>query len=285
MIDCIIFSKDRACQLNLLLDSLAANAPGFFDSIGVIYKASTPEYLEGYLLLQGEGHDVLWINEDTEYGFKSGYGNDTRAGFKQLTESIIQSSDADYLSFLVDDDIIYRPIEAHPKYVEYLMEVLHMFCFTLRLGTNTTYEGVQTKEPASGPSDLSVIEERAIMWDAAAIRSHSSFGYPFSVDGHIMRKKDILRILDKYNYDTPNGLEGNYREKPPIQIMGAFIDSVLVNTPLNLVGSSQNWTGEQYSVSLEEFNEKYLSGGKPDLTKMDFSNIIGCHMELEIKFR
>lgn len=286
MIDCIIFSKDRACQLHLLLDSLAANGSGFFDTVGVIYKATTEESLDAYDMLAGEGHDVFWFNENEMVDPDAQrWGLDVRGEFKETVMQVIHSSDADYISFLVDDDIIYRPIPEHPKYVEYIMEIMQLFCFTLRLGTNTTYEGIQTKEPSSGPSDLSVVEGRTLCWDAAQIRAHTSFGYPFSVDGHIMRKKEVLQILDKYYFDTPNGLEGNYKETPTVQPMGAFIESVLVNTPLNLVGSSQNWTGEKYSVSLEDLNEKYLSGIKPDLTKMDFSAIIGCHQELKLEFQ
>ena len=64
MIDCLIFSKDRACQLHLLLDSLAANAPGLFSEIGILYKATTKESYEAYELLHAEGHEVGWYNED-----------------------------------------------------------------------------------------------------------------------------------------------------------------------------------------------------------------------------
>ncbi len=283
MIDCIIFSKDRACQLHLLLDSLAANADGFFDDICVIYRATRGESLKAYDLLQAEGHSVQWLNEDEQAGFNTCFGNDTRFNFKNLTEQLIESSEAEYLSFLVDDNIIYRPIPEHPKYIEYVMENLELFCFSFRLGMNTTHEGIQTTEPANGPEDLHMVDKNSICWDAAKIRGHTCFGYPFAVDGHVMRKKDILDIITYY-YDNPNGLEGKYRGEPDIQKMGAFVDSVLVNTPLNLVGSSQNWTGYRYSMSLQKLNEKYLAGERIDLKKMDFSAIIGCHQELELKF-
>ena len=43
----IIFSKNRACQLNLLLDSIKNNAPALFDKIHVLYKAEG-DYFLGY---------------------------------------------------------------------------------------------------------------------------------------------------------------------------------------------------------------------------------------------
>ena len=48
-INIIVFSKDRACQLDLHLRSLAANFKEFQENeISVVYDFSDLEYIEGY---------------------------------------------------------------------------------------------------------------------------------------------------------------------------------------------------------------------------------------------
>lgn len=43
----IIFSKNRACQLHLLLDSIALNAPHLFDTVAILYQAD-PDHVPSY---------------------------------------------------------------------------------------------------------------------------------------------------------------------------------------------------------------------------------------------
>ena len=66
--------------------------------------------------------------------------------------------------------------------------------------------------------------------------------------------------------------------------MCSFKESVLVNTPINIVGSSENQSGEFYGMSLKELNDKYIDGKRINIDKMDFSNIVGCHQEVELVF-
>ena len=44
------------------------------------------------------------------------------------------------------------------------------------------------------------------------------------------------------------------------KFMSCPIESVVVNSPINLVGSSQNSAGLKYGVPLEELNDMFLSG-------------------------
>ena len=54
MINALIVSKDRACQLRLLLESIKLNADNFFNQILIIHKGSNFLYEEGYRKLQAE---------------------------------------------------------------------------------------------------------------------------------------------------------------------------------------------------------------------------------------
>ena len=94
----------------------------------------------------------------------------------------------------------------------------------------------------------------------------------------------------KIKFETPNAFEGRIWDKGwDVSVMpkkmSSFKESLVVNSPLNLVGSSENMSGQKFGVSLEELNQKYLEGFDPDLDDMDFSNIQGCHQEIQLKFK
>lgn len=88
----IIFSKNRACQLDLLLRSVSVP----FDTIRVIYTADTPGFRFGYAICRKE-HDVNFIREEN---------------LKQDTLNAIKGG---LNCFLVDDDVFYRKLEKLPE--------------------------------------------------------------------------------------------------------------------------------------------------------------------------
>ena len=51
MISALVPSKDRACQLRLLLESIKQNADDIFTKIHILYTASNDEYEAGYIKL------------------------------------------------------------------------------------------------------------------------------------------------------------------------------------------------------------------------------------------
>ena len=65
MIQAIVFSCDRAAQLDLLLRSIERNAPGVFD-LTITYNASNNDFLAGYDALQRE-RPGRWMYQ-WEYG-------------------------------------------------------------------------------------------------------------------------------------------------------------------------------------------------------------------------
>ena len=60
----IIFSKNRASQLHLLLESLEKNSNLLFDSIKVIYIHTNEEYGKGYQKLINVFNSVNFILEN-----------------------------------------------------------------------------------------------------------------------------------------------------------------------------------------------------------------------------
>jgi hypothetical protein len=96
VIDCLIFSKDRACQLDLLLRSIDRWAPRLYGSITVLWTASEPVYERGYRRCIGDSAGVTFWRE---YDFHA----NVAWWLATCNEQV---------SFLVDDDVFYAPAPA-----------------------------------------------------------------------------------------------------------------------------------------------------------------------------
>jgi hypothetical protein len=98
MIDCLVFSKDRACQLDLLLRSIDRWAPRLYGSITVLWTASEPVYERGYRRCIADSVGATFWRE---YDFHA----NVAWWLATCNEQV---------SFLVDDDVFYAaaPAEA-----------------------------------------------------------------------------------------------------------------------------------------------------------------------------
>lgn len=267
MINAIIFSKDRAAQLRLLLYSIQKNAPKAFN-LNVIYTSSSQNFKNGYEKVIGEFSSVCNFIEQSD-------------NFKEDVLNLL-NSDSEFSCFFTDDDIIYKPFD-----VEVVKNSIKadddVFCFSLRLGTNVTFcYTMNTENVLKNYDDLGEL----IKWNWSL--HYLDFGYPLSVDGHVFRTKDILKLTRKVSFTNPNLFEGNLQifDTFPKEKMVSFKSNVLVNTPNNIVNSTHpNRHSADFGISVEKLNSDYLEGKIIDLESMDFTNIIGCHQEIEFKYK
>lgn len=95
MIDCLVFSKDRAAQLDLLLRSIQRHAPNLYSSLAVLYTGSSADYLRGYQQCFVEHPEAKFV---LEHNFET----QVRYWLSVYTYRPI--------SFLVDDDVFYRDV-------------------------------------------------------------------------------------------------------------------------------------------------------------------------------
>lgn len=94
-IDCLIFSKDRAAQLDLLLRSIREYAYRLYRTVTVLYTTSAPCFDDGYLLLR-----------DTHSFPCSTVNFRLQDYFEYDVEEWVKRHGA-YQSFLCDDDVFY----------------------------------------------------------------------------------------------------------------------------------------------------------------------------------
>jgi hypothetical protein len=264
-VDFIVFSKNRALQLRALLESAYHYiVKDSIRSFSIIYTHDQV-HKNSYRTLQNEFVEVCWIEEKN---------------FRNQTIEAVNNS-GDFVCFLVDDIIFYQEIE------EGFIPQEHDVCFSLRLGNNCRYS-----HPANSFYHPPVFleTEKTLSWEWRG--AEFDFGYPFSLDGHVFRKSDILKILEMVDFKNPNSLENSMVYFNPL--MSSFLNSSirsfktsrLVGIPVNRVNDQvPNRFGQTYNFSEQSLLEIFEKGGKINWMEMSYENIIGPHQELEFKFK
>jgi hypothetical protein len=258
----IIFSKNRACQLELLLRSMKWGIKEFKDIvINILYTYTDGDFEIGYnkTISLHSDKNILWKKE---INFR-----------KNLIEMMDISKK--YTIFFVDDNIFKSPFTFENERIKYFDKHDDIACLSLRLHPNLKY-----CYPARISQTPPKINDNGVFsW----LRQEGDYGYPMSLDGHLFKTEDILPLLNILIYDNPNSLESNLASYPirkPNMI--CFDKSVIFNNPINKV---QTWNDNYHgSISAEFINKKYLSNQIIDLSTFINIDNISCHQEIDIKF-
>lgn len=267
----IIFSKDRACQLHCLLNSIATYAQDVFVT-SVIYTFSNKEFEKGY--------DKLWSKSPVvplHMRYEEDFG-----GFEKTVKSTIDMFGYKYVAFSTDDTIIFKKIDT--QMLKEALPQLYNQCFSFRLGENTIQQDIHnnTIQP---PLNLKVQHNGWLSWPVYAYHPHHNYGYPFGLDLHIFRRNMIKPIVEDLEFNSTNQLESQlingFRHK--VDELRSFNESVAVNIPINSV-TNITQTGMFSPISLEELNQKFLDGWIIDLDDLSKKEYKGCHQEADFRF-
>lgn len=265
----IIFSKNRACQLNLLLDSLKANAPLLFDKIHVLYKTENDDYSNGYNKLIEKYNSINYLKE-----------TDFRKDLFKLIDDDIEAT-----TLMVDDAVIFRTIFA--RKIDIIEPVVDDFIiFSLRLGKNCNYS-----HPANLHYELGEHEVTGEYMSFDYTKQQvGDFRYPLSTDGHIYNTKLLKDLLIEIPFANPNTLEaylqGFVLTNAIPKTIKCFIESKLVSIPVNLVNDTfKNRYGLEFGMGEKELNDKFLNNKTINLNSMDFSEVNGPHKEIKYIFK
>lgn len=219
---------DRAMQLHALLGSYVDNVHNRA-KLSILYRATT------------EAHEIAYQEVFDEYQgvIETIIKQDTRQSFRSHLNNILQGSSAEYLFFLVDDDLFIEKFD--------LVNFANLTTFysvpSMRMGLNLTQSYVVQKVqplPANVPFELahstvgSKDELTYWRWCDGAL----DWGYPLSVDGHLFLRKEIMAFATNTEFDSPNTFEGNMQKYLP-QFSNrfgiAYEKSRMVNIPYNRV--------------------------------------------------
>lgn len=264
MINLVIYSFDNVMKLHLLLESLKINANEVFN-INVIYKTSDENFENGYNILKERFEHVNFVcgkkASKTRFGIADIIGEDS------IKEQVLNflNNKYTYTCFFNDNNIIYDKINIDDITNKFNNE----FCFSLRLGENVKYcynlecDNVLIKDKE---------DEKFIWWDWS--KSYNDFGYPLSLDGHIFKTKDILKMVKKISFKNFEELELGLQifDTFPKKQMMAYKKSKSVNNPI-------------VNLNKNKLNSLYLENNIISFDDLDFSSIKGCYQEIDLKFK
>jgi hypothetical protein len=260
LLNVIIFSKDRAMQLDLLLQSILLNFNVEDYKLNILYKASNDYYNRGYNTIRDLYPLFTYKKEES---------------FKEDLLSLF--NDSKYTVFLTDDDIIYQSFKLNNDELHNIFMLTEANCFSLRLGLNTKHCYTQQKlnklnnyNTHNFYFDIDLIEP-VISWKVSD--GTNDYAYPMSVDGHIFKTDYIKNLCETLEYRNPNLFEAmlsNFGRNE--MIISSYKNSKLIK---NLIKNHSN----------EELSEMYLDGVVINLNKLNFTEINGPSQEVKQIFK
>lgn len=247
MINCLIFSRDRACQLDLLLRSIRDNFKDI-NHINVLIKATNRKYRKSY--------DKIFDDSVDLPGYSFWY--EAKEIFKEDVMQIVDGSfflSNEHTICFCDDDVVIRPID---------LEILKYFkndvnAISLRMGKHINY-----CYPKNAHMELPTLVEyngKYMMWNWQHYNRHLDWGYPMSLAGNIYRTEFLKDLWNKIPFDAPNWMEGymalNAPKDKPYQV--SYQEQHVYNVAVNLVQTvCKNRHSGKYPI--EKLNQKFLDG-------------------------
>jgi hypothetical protein len=229
---CIVFSMDRALQLDCLLRSLFFNQQGEC-TIAVIYKASSDEHQKAY-------QDVIKRFENQVQFFEEG------VGFKPTLLDALDQINTGKLFFLVDDIIFTEKVN-----FDMLSKIdSSRYIFSLRMGNHLNYSYVVDK--AQKLPQFIDKDDEFLYWDWSD--SEHDWAYPLSVDGHIFGVEEIRVLAVHFDYKGPNSFEGILQKEKVFfskRLGMSYKKARILNNPCNKVQTEvKNLHGDMHQDDL-----------------------------------
>lgn len=314
-IHCIVFSKDRALQLDATLRSFFLHCADAAQ-VTVLYKTSSPRHAAQYQRLQNHYPGVKFVEEKdfrsdlldllnphpakallyrlafhlSSFGFRPGTRLD------QLVRTLIDPprfflnkrlfpapEQPAAILFLVDDNLFVRDFSL-ADCITAISQRPDALGFSLRLGRNTIYS-YMTDQPQPLPQFSENFSSPLLFqWTGSSL----DFGYPLELSSSIYQLSVILPLLLSISFRNPNQMEsalslrtGLFRRSHPKLL--CFEQSVTFCNPVNVVQAAQaNRSGNIYSA--DELADRFERGERLDVASYDGFTPNACHQEVELRF-
>ena len=252
MADVLIFSRDRACQLDALLRSIEENGPKY-KSVSVLLKATEPKHLRAYQQVVLASKGVKPFHVETDF-------------HKQVKEWL---HGTDRPSFLVDDQIFYRKADLDP-----VPGVVYQY------GLNCV-----RSHPMGCEQRAHVLNQEDGWFGWSWKDSTGDFAYPLSIGGNVYDKQELLEALPD-SFDSPTSLEAGmacYAAWWSRETLTAPLHSCLVSLPHNRVTvQATNPISGVPEWSADALCDAFLDGLRIDYAAMDFSGVDAAHAEVPL---
>jgi len=268
---CIIFSKDRAMQLHLLLFSLFFYCTDSKDLIiKILYKGSSKKFICGYNLCKkyfSNKENIWWIKE------------------KAFKKDLLLLLEKNTLSlFLVDDTLFYRRFDLQST-ASCLLKNNKTIGFSYRLGSNTDFCYPHNK--AQKIPDFMNVNKNIYKYHWK--NQEYDFGYPLEVSSSLYRTNNLIYFVKYLSFYNPNTFEQKLSFlkkifsffKPELL---CFKKSVAFSNPINKTQTIiQNRAGNKLKNNINKLNAKFLKGYIFCMPNNIHKNIDAAHVEVDLK--
>ena len=270
MLQIIIFSFNRAMQLDTLLTSFCKHWKSPSYQVDVIYNTSDKYFQKGYQRLMekfGKSETILFHKESkgcTPYKISEIIGNlrnakrffvnprirNPKSNFRQMLIELMEQSKAKEVMFMTDDAMYINDVDVTESMIEWLESSSRHRQISLRLGAGMNNQ----------PSNVRVGADGLMKWKMSDVNHMTNWGYRFSVDAHIYDKQLILEYYKKCIFINPNTLEGYIEnmlyKQGLVNETISFSKPMLLSFPINMVQNESD--NEHLGVDCEKLNRMYL---------------------------
>lgn len=270
MINTIMWSKDRACQLDLTLSTYKKYFTEWREQqVNIIYTASTPDYAKGYERVKSLHPEFNWIQE---------------SNFRQDTINCFNKFYRPFTTFVVDDDVFIDYFSLKSDEFNIFANDPSIICVSPRLAPYVTY-----CYPASidSPPPQFIPHYPKKVWNWKLPHLRGDWCYPWSVAcHHIFKSEDLQHAINNIPFKFANSFEGNCllgHINENRQHMICFDTAKCICSENNKV-QTENMNRNENSHPLQFMNNQFLQGLRlcPDVNHQMILN--ACHGPVIIKW-
>lgn len=268
MIQIVVFSFNRALQLDALLSSVQRHWSGMEYKLAVLYNTSDEQYQAGYEMLEKKYPQYRFIKEKKGkhyYAFneylslfnlkkiiKYKHCRCQKSNFRDLLIKTVTESPCKHVMFLTDDSVFIRKVEISNETLRWIDKNPNQSSFSLRLGEFVNTPKKQLPAPINN----------IISWNYSDYDKSNNWGYRFSVDGHVYSKSLIIKLIKNIIFNNPSTLEAylhNFTDSHNLLNNGKTnTEPFLLSYPINMVQTIVN--NKSLGVSEKLLNDNFLNG-------------------------
>lgn len=259
----LLFSKDRAIQLELFLRSYAQQMSTPLP-LTVMYRASSEAHRQAYeqVFANYRASELTVVAE---------------SAFKPDLLAVLKASSARHVIFFVDDIVFIQPVDTR------LLEQWDPRdgILSLRLGRNITHSynrgGIEQPQPASFES--ATLGEQPLArwrWSTGTL----DWSLPTSLDGHLLPLPDLIPVIEQASFKAPNSLEGaigQYKFLFKWRWGYCWERARIMNLPLNTV-KTEDYDFPHQGLDAEQLLAAFQQGMRLDISELPLAEHNSCHM-------
>ncbi len=270
MLQVIVFSFNRALQLDTLLHTMLEHWKSPDYQLDVVYNSSSNDFQKGYdrLIRKLSRYSFIHFHKEQETTHRVSllellyphnlkrwmqysYLRYPRSNFRSLVIDLMEKSDASHIMFMTDDAMYVDDVNLNQKVFDWILSNPLQNQYSLRVGIGMNDEEAHYSDNGE-----------YLEWNFSKEKVSTNWGYRFSVDAHIYAKTTILKLYKRNLFVNPNSLEGpvegDARRSGLLDNGRGQRHAVLLSFPINMVQTVSD--NETLGLSTEKLNQYYLNG-------------------------